>query len=126
MARDRGTLVRRVGSRIRELRESRNLTQEELGVRAGYTAKYVSEIERGLRDPPLSTLDRLASNGLTCQVQDLFDGGVRANPARSKVPVAWPRAVRKIADELAALPPNTQARVVTIIRALMALVRGTT
>ncbi|MCA9595432.1 MAG: helix-turn-helix domain-containing protein [Myxococcales bacterium] len=124
MARDRGTLVRRVGSRIRELREARNLTQEELGVRAGYTAKYVSEIERGLRDPPLSTLDRLASNGLACQVQDLLGPGVRANPARARPPVAWPRAVRKIADELAALPPSTRTRVVAVIRAVMALARG--
>lgn len=51
----------RIGKRLRELRQQARLTQEEVGLRAGFSSKYVSEIERGHRDPPLSTLNALAS-----------------------------------------------------------------
>ena len=57
-------LLRAVGEQIRSARLAANLTQTQLGERAGLVGKYVSEIERGTRDVPLSTLQALVERGL--------------------------------------------------------------
>lgn len=49
-----------VGGRIRDLRLKRGLTQEKLGERAGLSYKFVGEVERGVANPTLDTLGRLA------------------------------------------------------------------
>ena len=36
------------------------LSQAQLAARAGFTAAYISLLERGLRSPPLETVQRLA------------------------------------------------------------------
>ena len=50
-----------VGTRVRELRHDAKLTQEQLGERAGLSYKFVGEVERGVANPTLDTLDRLAA-----------------------------------------------------------------
>ncbi len=50
-----------LGHRIRHLRERLGLSQEELAERANLHWTYVSGLERGRRNPGLSTLVRLAS-----------------------------------------------------------------
>jgi transcriptional regulator with XRE-family HTH domain len=46
--------------RIRELRVARNLSQRDLATRAGISPALVSQVERGVTDPSLETLRRLA------------------------------------------------------------------
>jgi transcriptional regulator with XRE-family HTH domain len=48
------------GSSIRERRISRKLSQRELGDLTGIDRTFVSAIERGLRQPTLTTLLRIA------------------------------------------------------------------
>jgi len=48
------------GKHLRKLREERNLTQEELAHRANMHFTYIGQIERGLRNPSLINLHRLA------------------------------------------------------------------
>ena len=56
----------RFGLAVKTVREARNLTQEELAHRAGIHRTYLSDIERGSRNPSLVNLDRLAGAlGLT-------------------------------------------------------------
>jgi len=50
-----------VGSRIRELRRARGLTQESLGERAGLSYKFIGEVERGMANPTLDTLAGIAT-----------------------------------------------------------------
>ena len=44
-----------LGSRIREIREAHGLTQEELAAKTGISIKHLSVLERGLKEPRLST-----------------------------------------------------------------------
>lgn len=51
--------ARQVGLRIRELRESRNLTGKELAERAGIAPQSLSRIEHGHHDVVFTTLQRI-------------------------------------------------------------------
>lgn len=48
------------GKHLRKLRQSKNLTQEELADRADMHFTYVGQIERGLRNPSLINLHKIA------------------------------------------------------------------
>lgn len=50
----------RVGENVRRLREERGLSQEGLAFEAGMHRTYVSGIERGVRNPTVTVLERLA------------------------------------------------------------------
>ena len=51
------------GKRVQTVRRSAELSQEALAERSGFDRTYISLLERGLRNPSLSTICRLA-NGL--------------------------------------------------------------
>jgi len=62
-----------VGRLIRKHRNSKGWSQEELADRAGLHRTFISSIERGVRNPTVTSLHRIASAmGLT--VSDLMDG----------------------------------------------------
>lgn len=48
------------GKHMKKLRLERDLTQEELADRAGMHFTYIGQIERGLRNPSLINLYKLA------------------------------------------------------------------
>jgi transcriptional regulator with XRE-family HTH domain len=49
-----------IGDRVRVIRESKNLSQTELGSRAGVTNILICRIENGHTLPPVPVLERLA------------------------------------------------------------------
>lgn len=49
-----------LGRNVRKIRKSQNLSQEELGFRADMKRSYVSDLERGRRNPSLKAIGRLA------------------------------------------------------------------
>jgi transcriptional regulator with XRE-family HTH domain len=59
------------GQRLRELREKRKLTQGALADLAQMSLPYVSELERGVKVPSLTTLVRLAV-ALNCKLSALI------------------------------------------------------
>ena len=59
-----------VASRIRELRQGRGLSQEELADRAGVHRTYVGMLERQLANPSLHVLAKIAE-ALEVSVEDL-------------------------------------------------------
>lgn len=61
---------KRLGLRLQRLRQERGLSQEELADRSGLHRTYVSGVERGVRNPTITVLDKLAK-GLEVTLQDL-------------------------------------------------------
>ena len=51
----------RLGRNIRRLREEQGWSQEDYADRAGIHRTYVSEIERGKRNPTITVVERLAA-----------------------------------------------------------------
>jgi transcriptional regulator with XRE-family HTH domain len=50
----------RLARNLRLLRETKGWSQEEFAERAGIHRTYVSDLERGKRNPTISVVDRLA------------------------------------------------------------------
>jgi transcriptional regulator with XRE-family HTH domain len=53
-------LVTAFGRNVKAARERRNLTQEDLEGLTGLRRSYVSDLERGTRNPTVRALERLA------------------------------------------------------------------
>lgn len=54
-------LVVLLGRNVRIQRQARGLSQEQLAFEAGMKRSYLSELERGLRNPSVRALGRLAA-----------------------------------------------------------------
>ena len=51
---------RRVGINLRKARQERGLSQEKLAFECGLHRTYISGIERGIRNPTVMVIDRIA------------------------------------------------------------------
>ena len=60
-----------VAINLRRLRVAKGLSQDELALRAGVERAYVGHLDRGTKNPTITTLDKLAS-ALECEVMELF------------------------------------------------------
>ena len=49
-----------MGTRLRRLRTTKNMSQAALAKRAGLTREYVNKLEAGKQDPSLTTISALA------------------------------------------------------------------
>ena len=67
-----------IGNAIQLARTRRKLSQAQLAQRVGMSVSYLSLLERSLRDPPLSTLQRIAA-GLHVPLEILFFLGAENN-----------------------------------------------
>lgn len=108
-------LLRVVGEQVRMRRLALKLTQHELGKRAGMVDRYVSAIERGTRDVPLSTLYRLVEHGLDRRLDVVFLPRSDNEHSGARVEEAWRRVTT--------LPSEVQARVADLVFAILELAR---
>jgi transcriptional regulator with XRE-family HTH domain len=51
---------KRLGTNLRRLREANGLSQEAFAFEAGVHRTYVSDIERGARNPTITVVEKLA------------------------------------------------------------------
>lgn len=63
---------RRFAVKLRQIRERKGITQKALAVKAGVSRAYLSRLEMGRHDPPLSRLRTLAA-ALKVKVSELVD-----------------------------------------------------
>lgn len=87
------------GIRLKALRKSRDLTQEELAEKIERSVDAISALERGHSYPNFETLFGLAS-ALEIPIKDLFDLGDddEANPKRAKLLAELNAMAGKLSD----------------------------
>ncbi len=74
-----------VARNLRKLRVRRGLSQENLAVDAAIDRTYVSRLERGLENPTVAVLERLAK-ALDARIVDLFAAAVSGEAAPKPLP----------------------------------------
>ncbi len=75
-----------LGLAIKAQRASLGISQEELAYRAGLHQTYVSDVERGRRNPSLGTVEKLA-NALEISLAALFERISSGNGSRNLVEI---------------------------------------
>lgn len=63
---------KKIGTRIKHLRNAKGLSQEKLAETSGLNPKYLSSIERGRENPTLDTFIKLAQ-ALNIDIFELFN-----------------------------------------------------
>ncbi len=53
-------ILQRLGQNVRYLRKKKELSQEELGFESGIHRTYISDVERGTRNPSVTQLAKFA------------------------------------------------------------------
>ena len=102
-------IMEATADRIRRLRKQRDMSQEELALRAGINTVYFGQIERGQKCPTVDTLYKIAM-GLDVPLTELlrFDTG--------------PSGIQDIdaymAQLLKRIPPNKMAQVIKVLEAI--------
>ncbi|QZP07726.1 helix-turn-helix transcriptional regulator [Caenibius sp. WL] len=66
------TITQRFGANVARLRKERGLTQEAFADLAGIARSYMSDVERGARNPTIVIVERIAI-ALKVPLRDLFD-----------------------------------------------------
>lgn len=61
------------GKRIQYLRKRKGLSQEDLALECNINKNYLSDMERGMRNPTLKVLEKI-SIGLNISLEELFKG----------------------------------------------------
>lgn len=67
-----GEINKKVGFKIRKLREKKGWTQEDLAFKTGLHRAYIGQIERGEKNIGLINLE-IISNALGVKINSLFD-----------------------------------------------------
>jgi transcriptional regulator with XRE-family HTH domain len=98
-----------LGQRVKHLRRLRRYTQEQLAERIEINPKYLSSIERGVENPTLDLLIRLA-NGLQVDLYELFQFEEGAPPALLR---------RKVERLIAEVTVDDLPRMVRMLKALI-------
>lgn len=63
--------AQKLGRKLRQLRDESELTQEQLGEMTGLDRTYISGIERGVRNPSLKNIEKLAK-ALDVKISELL------------------------------------------------------
>jgi transcriptional regulator with XRE-family HTH domain len=72
-----------IGARIKQIRNRKGLTQDQLAEKMEISPKYLSSIERGRENPTLDTLIKL-SDSLDVKISDIFSIIEIEDPAKRK------------------------------------------
>ena len=101
--------LKAVGQRIKDAREAKNLTQEELAALVNLSSTHVSVIERGLKVTKLDTFVAIA-NALDVSADELLVDVV----AHSITGVS-----NRLSDKISSLPMKEQKKIIKVIQALI-------
>lgn len=69
---EKNSILKKFGSKLKALRTEQNLTQEQLALKGNFNRNYIGMLERGERNPSLLSLMRL-SETLNVELKYLMD-----------------------------------------------------
>ena len=98
-----------VGSRIRDIRMHRGLTQAELAQQVNMSLKHISAIECGIRLPSLDTLIAIA-NELRIDTNTLLQDSLTVS-AQIESSALW--------EQIASLPLQKQKKILRMVQVLV-------
>jgi len=104
-----------IGTRLRQLREQKQMSQGDIEDRTGLLRCYISRVENGHTVPSLETLERFAAV-LDVPLYQLFFSGEEAPPTPSLTP-------RKTLEEMAAENGATEKDAQFLLRLTNVLTR---
>lgn len=82
--------VRRIALNLRQLRVAQNVSQEGLALASSVDRSYVSRLERGLENPTVSLLEKLAST-LRVDIVELLEIPSKGNGKALTLPAGRKR-----------------------------------
>lgn len=85
-----------IGKRLKELRESKGLSQGDIERRSGLLRSYISRVEGGYTAPSLTTLEKFAKALEVEPYQLLFRGDGRPSAPRMPEQAGLPRPAKKL------------------------------
>lgn len=103
-----------LGEKIKKLRKGKKLTQGELAEKAGISGNHLSRLERGVFQPSIDVVKRLAQ-ALDVNVDGLLSGEDEASPAVSIKNKKLAERVRMI-DQL---EPEDQQAIMRVIDSML-------
>lgn len=106
-------ISQQLGNRIRTIRTTLGISQEELAFKSGISAAHLGQIERGLKAPTIVTIDKIAK-ALNVTLPILFSFDL------TNVPVSSPE-INKINTYLSGLPDGEVSEILKIIKAIIKL-----
>lgn len=98
-----------VGSRIRDIRQQRGLTQAELAQQVNMSLKHISAIEGGIRLPSLDTLVAIA-NELQIDTNTLLQDSLAVS-TQLESSILWAK--------IESLPQQKQKKILHMLQVLM-------
>lgn len=101
--------LKAIGTRIKEAREAKGLTQEQLAEIVGLSSTHISVIERGVKAPKLETFIEIA-NALDVTsdslLLDVLDNSLQVTAT-------------ELSEQIKRLPPKEQRKILKAVRALV-------
>lgn len=101
--------LKAIGTRIKEARESKHLTQEQLAEIVGLSSTHISVIERGVKAPKLETFIEIA-NALNATADSLLLD-VLDNSLQIKT--------TELSEQIKRLPLKEQQKILKAVRVLV-------
>lgn len=101
--------LKAIGTRIKEAREAKGLTQEQLAEIVGLSSTHISVIERGVKAPKLETFIEIA-NALDVTsdslLLDVLDNSLQITAT-------------ELSEQIKRLPPKEQRKILKAVRVLV-------
>ncbi|SFT06136.1 helix-turn-helix domain-containing protein [Paenibacillus sp. BC26] len=99
-----------VGAKIRELRNQKGWTQEQLAEKAGFYYTYIGSVERGEKNISLLNLQKIA-DALQVEVNELF-----AYAQEISVPSSKEKTIIELFEMMLKLKLNDLKKIKTIVK----------
>lgn len=113
MSFEREKIAYRVGSRIRDFRVMRKMSQEALAFDSDIHPAYLSQVERGEKCPTIETIYKICK-GLKIPMSELMDFSMEPKPTSEE-------AVQRIKTALANIPADKAVKIAQAVEIMTEL-----